>query len=96
MLDIMREKTQEKLEWLADDFPGVMGAYAVDPSDSLNALRVNEDVVFPTASSIKIAILAEFFRKAEAGLIDPLEPLTLRGEDVVPEAGSSRSSTRGS
>ncbi len=87
MLDIMREKTQEKLEWLADDFPGVMGVYAVDPSDSLDALRVNEDVVFPTASSIKIAILAEFFRKAEAGLIDPMEPLTLRGEDVVPGSG---------
>jgi beta-lactamase class A len=87
MLDIMREKAQERLEWLADDFPGVMGIYAVDPTDPENALRVNEDVVFPTASSIKITILAEFFRKAEAGLIDPLEPLTLRGEDVVPGSG---------
>jgi beta-lactamase class A len=87
MLDIMREKTQERLEWLADNFPGVMGVFAVDPTDPENALRVNEDVVFPTASSIKITILAEFFRKAEAGLIDPMEPLTLRGEDVVPGSG---------
>jgi beta-lactamase class A len=87
MLDIMREKTQEKIEWLADDFPGVMGVYAADPSDPENALGVNEDVVFPTASSIKITILAEFFRKAEAGLIDPMGPLTLRGESVVPGSG---------
>jgi beta-lactamase class A len=87
MLDVMREKTQERIEWLADDFPGVMGVYAVDPADPGNVLRVNEDVVFPTASSIKITILAEFFRKAEAGLIDPMEPLTLRGEDVVPGSG---------
>jgi len=87
MLDIMREKTQERLEWLADNFPGVMGIYAMDPADPENALRVNEDVVFPTASSIKITILAEFFRKAEAGLIDPMEPLILKGEDVVPGSG---------
>ena len=67
MLDLMREKTRERLDWLSDDFHGAMGVYAVDPSDPGNPFKVNADVVFPTASSIKIAILAEFIR--EAGLI---------------------------
>ena len=68
-----------------------MGIYVVGPSDPGNALRVNEDMVFPTASSIKIAILVEFLRQVEAGLIDPMAPLTLRGEDA--RALSSRYSS---
>ena len=94
MLDLMREKTRERLDWLANGFPRAMGVYAVDPSDPENALKVNADVVFPTASSIKIAILAEFIR--EAGLIRVYGRPRLGAPPYLRARGGCRTSSRGS
>jgi beta-lactamase class A len=50
-------------------------------------LLVNGDEVFPIASSIKIAILIEFFKKIESGEINPEELLTLRKSHKVGGSG---------
>jgi beta-lactamase class A len=41
----------------------------------------------PTASLIKLAVMVEAYRQAEAGRIDLAKPLTLRKEDQVPGSG---------
>lgn len=39
------------------------------------------DRAMPTASTIKLLVLAEFFRQVEAGAVDPAEHLTIAPED---------------
>lgn len=86
-MNLLREKLQKKLERAVQDFNGVMGVYAHDTSNPENKVSVNEKVVFPTASSIKIAILTEFFRKAEQEIVDPSELLTLEEEHIIAGSG---------
>jgi D-alanyl-D-alanine carboxypeptidase (penicillin-binding protein 5/6) len=45
------------------------------------------DRPMPTASLIKVAIMVEAYRQAEAGKLDLAQPLTLRDEDKVPGSG---------
>ena len=87
MMDLLIEKIQMKLERAVQDFNGMMGVYAQDTSNPENKVFVNEKIIFPTASSIKIAILIEFFRKAEQGIVDLLEPLTLNDEHIAAGSG---------
>lgn len=86
-MDLLIEKIQMKLERAVQDFNGMMGVYAQDTSNPENKVFVNEKIIFPTASSIKVAILIEFFRKAEQGIVDLLEPLTLNDEHIAAGSG---------
>src|SRR5262249_56535210 len=49
--------------------PGVLGVWVKDLKSG-RALELHADEVFPTASSIKIAVLYELFRQAEEGRLD--------------------------
>ena len=51
------------------DFPGVAGV-AVTSLDSTHRLQVRGDEEFPTASSIKIHVLAQLLLRAERGEVD--------------------------
>jgi len=64
-LDILSQKFQEELEEIAWQFDGVAGIHVID-LDGGDAFDVAGDLVFPQASSIKIPILLELFRRAEA------------------------------
>jgi beta-lactamase class A len=66
--DDLRGKLSAELERLAADFDGRMGI-AVKDLTTGEAIRVNADVVFPQASSIKIPILIELYRQAQAGTL---------------------------
>jgi beta-lactamase class A len=61
---ILKDKLRAELEALADEFDGVLGAAIVDLTDS-SRVGVNDDLVFPQGSAIKIPILIELFRQAE-------------------------------
>jgi beta-lactamase class A len=61
---ILRDKLQADLEAIADAFDGVYGVRVVDLKDSAYA-GVNDDLVFPQGSAIKIPLLVELFRQAE-------------------------------
>ncbi|HEV2528140.1 MAG TPA: serine hydrolase [Thermomicrobiales bacterium] len=50
-------------------------------------LEWNADEPFPTASTLKVPLLYETYRQAEAGRIDLAERLTLRHDDRVPGSG---------
>jgi len=64
----LRAKTQKQLEQVVAGFDGVMGVAAKDLTSG-ESFVLNPDVVFPTASSIKITILIELYRQAQAGTL---------------------------
>jgi beta-lactamase class A len=76
--DLLWKKLETNIEEITDRLDGVMGVAILDLTDGRALLR-NADRVFPTASSIKIAILLELYRqdqearsgvKGKAGLDD--------------------------
>jgi beta-lactamase class A len=63
--DILRAKLARELTRIADDFDGVLGAQVLDLTDS-STVGVNEQLLFPQGSAIKVPILLELFRQAES------------------------------
>jgi beta-lactamase class A len=73
---------------------GVMGVYLLDLATG-NTLALNADESFPTASTIKIAILAELFHQAQQGKLNLNDSYTLQSSDLVPGSGIAGSLTPG-
>lgn len=63
--DILRAKLERDLRRVADGYDGVLGVATVDLTDS-SVVGVNERLVFPQGSAIKIPILLELFRRGDA------------------------------
>ena len=70
-LEILRGKLQAELERIVDEYEGVAGVHLVDLTSG-DRFGVNDELLFPQASAIKVPILLELFRRAE------LEPGLLR------------------
>ena len=62
--DLLWKKTESRIDEISKRFDGVMGIAIVDLTDGRALLR-NAEHVFPTASSIKLAILLELYRQNE-------------------------------
>src|SRR5918999_498147 len=77
--EILRTKLERQFRTISDSFPGAMGIQFVDLVDGAR-VGVNEQLVFPQGSSIKIPILIELFRQAEG------RPATLRERQRVTTA----------
>ena len=73
---------------------GVLGVYVLDLTNG-NTLASNADEVFPTASTIKIAILAELFHQAQQGKLNLNDIYTLKSSDLVGGSGISSAFTPG-
>ncbi|MDH3424171.1 MAG: class A beta-lactamase-related serine hydrolase, partial [Gemmatimonadota bacterium] len=84
-LEILREKLQTDLMAVVDDYEGVAGVHLVDLTNG-DRFAVQDHMVFPQASAIKVTILLELFRRAESepGLLGRRIELT----DEVRTAGS--------
>jgi beta-lactamase class A len=63
--DLLWKKLDARVEEIAARLDGVMGLAVLDLTDGRILLR-NADRVFPTASSIKLAILLELYRQDQA------------------------------
>jgi beta-lactamase class A len=61
-------------------FQGEMGLYAKN-LDTGEVVAVNADQRFPTASLIKVAVMAEVFRQMDAGKFGKNTPVTLHDSD---------------
>lgn len=74
---ILKEKLLRELTRISDSFDGVMGVEVVDLTDSTR-IGVNENLVFPQGSAIKIPILLELFRQADRdpALLGKRSPIT--------------------
>jgi beta-lactamase class A len=73
---------------------GVLGVAILDLTTGQNYLR-HADEVMPTASSIKIAILAELYRQAQQGKVKLSEIYTLQRSDLVGGSGIAEALTPG-
>lgn len=73
----LRMATENRLRSTADQIDGVVG-YAIKNFKTGETFVLNENDVFPQASSIKVHILVELYRQSSAGKIDlrNLVPLT--------------------
>lgn len=73
---------------------GVMGVMITDLSNG-HSFALNADEVFPTASSIKIAILAELYRQVQQGKLKLTDMYTLNSADLVGGSGITNTLTPG-
>jgi len=71
---------------------GVLGVYVLDLATG-NSIASNADETFPTASTIKIAILAEFYHQAQQGKLNLNDTYTLQKSDLVGGSGIASSLT---
>ena len=89
---ILWQKLSGSIEWAAEEFDGVMGVSIKDLTTG-DSLSVNGDEQFLAASSIKIPILIELYKKAKAGTLNLDEAVTVSddvkvgGTGVIKELG---------
>lgn len=65
-LDVLRRKLSVEIEKIVTGFDGVMGV-AIKDLTTGEEIMVNDQVVFPTGSSIKIPVLIELHKQAAEG-----------------------------
>ena len=89
MIPPTRERTIERLESIQSRFSGRFGLAARNLTTGEEFL-LDHDQVFPTASSIKTAILYEVFRQAEEGTFGLDDRVELKSSDIVRGSGVLR------
>jgi beta-lactamase class A len=80
---ILRERFEREVREIASAVDGVLGVTIVDPKSG-DRISVNGGVVFTQASAIKLPVLVELMRQAEAGEQNLDEAVTMKASDVVP------------
>src|SRR5437899_1680006 len=79
----------QKLESTIDDvdrsLDGVLGVAILDLGSGRKVL-LHADEVFPQASSIKVAVLAELYRQAQTGKLKLTDLYTVQTNDLVPDS----------
>lgn len=83
---ILEAKLQAEIKAVESGLDGVLGLAFKDLTTG-KTLFLNEREVFPQASSIKIAVLAEMFKQAEEGRLDLDAFLTVDDGDRVAGSG---------
>lgn len=83
---LMWKKLESELHNVLDEFPGVAGA-CVQEIGRQNRISINGSEPFPTASTIKIHVLAQLFAKAEKGELDMQSRVVITQEKRVPGSG---------
>ena len=83
---VMWDKMAAQISEEVRHHDGAMGVMLIDLTGG-QQLAINADETFATASSIKIALLAELFRQDQAGGPNHLrDTYTIRKEDFVPDS----------
>jgi len=78
----LHAKLDAEINRMADQVPGVCG-YAIEDLTTGESFERNADLVFPTASSIKVAVLAELMREAQEGKVNLEEEHTIHRSETV-------------
>ncbi len=86
--EVLWQKLEARIDAIDDGLDGVMGVAILDLTNGRTLLH-NADLVYPTASSIKLAILAELYRQSErggAGKARLSDPYVVDAKDLVPDS----------
>lgn len=77
---------EQQIATVLKDFKGTMGVAAIDLLSG-ETIAVNADTRFPTASTIKTAVMVEAYHQASEGSLSLDSTLTLGGSDKVGGSG---------
>ena len=83
--DVLWQKLESSINEVDHNLDGVLGVAILDLSNGQKFL-LHGDEVFPQASSIKIAVLAELYRQAQAGKLKLSDLYTVQSNDLVPDS----------
>jgi beta-lactamase class A len=84
--DMLRGKFVAEIEKIANSHDGVMGVAIKDLTTSEEIL-INDQLIFPTGSSIKIPILIELYKQAAEGKYKLTDQRWVEGKDKVGGSG---------
>jgi beta-lactamase class A len=82
---VLWQKLEASINDIDHNLDGVMGVAILDLNNGKKLLLHGDDV-FPQASSIKIAVLAELYRQAQAGKVKLTDLYTVRSADIVQDS----------
>jgi len=91
---LLWQKLESSIRAEDQHLDGVLGVALEDLSNG-HTFLLNADETFPTASTIKIAILAELYRQAQQGKLKLTDIYTLQQSDLVGGSGISGALTPG-
>ena len=91
---LLWQKLDASIQAESHNLDGVL-AVAIEDLSNGHTLLLNADEVFPTASTIKIAILAELYRQAQQGKLKLTDTYTLQQSDLVGGSGIANTLTPG-
>ncbi|MGZ4836044.1 MAG: serine hydrolase [Terriglobales bacterium] len=82
---LLWQKLESTINDVDRNLDGVLGVAILDLSSG-KQFRLHADEVFPQASSIKIAVLAELYRQAQTGKLKLTDLYTVQASDLVPDS----------
>lgn len=83
--EVLWQKLESSISDIDHTLDGVMGVAILDLNTGKKYLSHGADV-FPQASSIKITVLAELYRQAQAGKLKLTDMYTVQAADLVPDS----------
>jgi beta-lactamase class A len=83
--DVLWQKLETEINDVDHNLDGAMGVAILDLSNGKKFL-LHGDEVFAQASSIKITVLAELYRQAQAGKLKLTDLYTVQAADLVPDS----------
>jgi beta-lactamase class A len=83
--DVLWQKLGSSIAEVDQNLDGVLGVAILDLTSGKKFL-LREDEVFPQASSIKIALLAELYHQVQTGKLKLTDLYTVRSSDLVPDS----------
>jgi beta-lactamase class A len=83
--DILWQKLESSIHDVDHTLDGVLGVAVLDLSSGKKFV-LHGDEVFPQASSIKTAVLAELYRQAQVGKVKLTDLYTVQASDLVPDS----------
>jgi len=83
---VLWDKLNATVQDVDHSLDGVMGVAIVDLGNDNAKILLRADEVFPTASSIKIAVLVELYRQAQSGKLKLQDIYTVQSSDLVPDS----------
>jgi len=83
--DVLWQKLESSINDVDHNLDGVLGVAILDLTSG-KKFALHGEEVFPQASSIKIAVLAELYRQAQVGKLKLTEMYTVQASDLVPDS----------
>lgn len=83
--EVLWQKLESTISAVDRSLDGVLGVAILDLSSG-KKIVLHADEVFPQASSIKIAVLAELYRQAQTGKLKLTDLYTFQASDLVPDS----------